>query len=272
MDEEGRRALREIRTIAEGALLRLRRTELVGQVSYQLEPRFRKVLGMAIVDPRRMPIVKIAYPLWNLMNEKERTHLIGHEVSHLVTWVEFGHRVEPHGIEFQGAMRLLGYHDAPEEMALNAQARSYLHEMRRTAVAKEDKATLWVKDGYIYCKTPYNPAFVQELKADIPSSQRTWLGVDKVWRIAAAYHEDLLSVIRSHYGEPTVLEQETQVVVVGESGNDPYSNLLKLAPDETLKKIYRMIAAEIHPDKGGKTEDMATLNTAWADIKKERGL
>jgi hypothetical protein len=33
-----------------------------------------------------------------------------------------------------------------------------------------------------------------------------------------------------------------------------------------------MIAAEIHPDKGGKTEDMATLNTAWADIKKERGL
>jgi len=137
---------------------------------------------------------------------------------------------------------------------------------------QDDKATLWVKDGYIYIKTPFNPAFVQELKADIPASQRAWLGNDKVWRVAAAYHEDVLSVVRSHYGEPTILEQETQVVVVGNTEADAFSTMLKLAPDEILKKVYRMIAIELHPDKGGKSEDMAALNVAWDEIKKERKL
>ena len=39
-----------------------------------------------------------------------------------------------------------------------------------------------------------------------------------------------------------------------------------------LKKVYRQIAAEIHPDKGGKPEAMVTLNAAWAAIKLERKL
>jgi hypothetical protein len=236
-----------------------------------LEHRFRNVLGSAEIGGQH-PIIRVQWPLWLHLTEEEQMHIIAHEHSHLVTWLEFGTGVEPHGLEFQGAMHLLGYKVAKDELKLNRRAREFLHEKGKKMAKPNDRATLWVKDGYIFVKTPYDPEFVQELKADIPSSCRTWMGVDKVWRIAAAYHEDLLSVVKKHYGEPTVLEQETQVVVVGDSGNDPFGAMLKVAPDEVLKKVYRMIAAEIHPDKGGKPEDMVTLNQAWAEVKKERKL
>lgn len=134
------------------------------------------------------------------------------------------------------------------------------------------RATLWVKGGYIFCRTPYNEAFIQELKADIPYQARVFMKEDKVWRVDAAYHEDLLSVVKKHYGEPTILEPEETVVVVQGQGNDPFGAMLRFAPPEVLKKVYRLIAAEIHPDKGGKPEDMVTLNSAWAEIKKEKGL
>jgi len=271
LDEEKRRALRDIRLIGEGALLRLRVPAMVGQIAYRLEHRFRNVLGSAEVGGP-LSIVRVQWPLWLHLTEEERMHVVAHEHAHVVTWSEFGTVVAPHGAEFQAAMALLGYRDAGDELRLNRKAQEFLRERGNKVANKNDKATLWVKDGYIFVKTPYNPEFVQELKADIPSSMRTWMGVDKVWRIAAAYHEDLLSVVKKHYGEPTILEQETQVVVVGDTGNDPFGAMLRVAPDDVLKKVYRMIAAEIHPDKGGAPEAMIVLNTAWSEIKKERKL
>ena len=48
--------------------------------------------------------------------------------------------------------------------------------------------------------------------------------------------------------------------------------LRSVAPDDVLKKVYRLIAAEIHPDKGGLPEAMVALNQAWSEVKKERKL
>ena len=62
------------------------------------------------------------------------------------------------------------------------------------------------------------------------------------------------------------------VTVVESTGKDPFGEMLRVAPPELMKKIYRLIAAEIHPDKGGKPEDMITLNAAWTEVKKEKGL
>jgi len=262
--------LRDIRLIGEGVLTRLRVPSLVGQVIYRLEHRFRNVLGSAEIGGK-MPIVRVQWPLWLYLSEEERMHLVAHEHAHVVTWSEFGLGVLAHGTEFQGAMRLLGYFDSPEELRLNHRAQEFLRARSRK-MAGNDKATLWVKDGYIFVKTPYNPEFVQELKADIPASQRVWMGVDKVWRVAAAYHEDVYSVVRKHYGEPTVIEQEPQIVVQGGPADDPFGALLRIAPDDVLKKVYRMIAAEVHPDKGAPAEAMVALNQAWSEIKKERKL
>lgn len=56
----------------------------------------------------------------------------------------------------------------------------------------------------------------------------------------------------------------------GES--DPYGLFLRLAPDNVLTQIYKLMAFALHPDRGGNTGKMQTLNDAWEKIKKERGL
>lgn len=269
MDEdERRRALRDIRLIGEGVLARLSVPRFRGQIVYQLEHRYRSILGSAEVG-RGMPIIKVQWPLWLYLSDEERAHVVAHEHVHVIAWSEFGETIEGHGAEFKGAMHMLGYPTACDELVVNPRAAAFL---RGSKMATDKRATIWVKDGYIYLKTPYDQPFIQEMKADIPPSQRSWMANDKVWRIAASYHEDLLSVVKKYYGEPTIVEQEQQVVVVGNEGNDPFGAMLRVAPDDVLKKVYRLIAAEIHPDKGGLPEAMVALNQAWSEVKKERKL
>jgi hypothetical protein len=196
---------------------------------------------------------------------------VAHEHCHYASWVEWGQEIDPHGIEWQSMMRCLGYTNASGSKNLGHAARRHLEE--RENMAARNRATIWVKDGFIFVKTPYVEDFIQELKADIPYQARVFLKVEKVWRVDASYHEDLLSVVKKHFGEPTILEPETKEVVVIEGANkDPFGMMLRVASSDLLKKVYRMIAAEVHPDKGGKPEDMVTLNQAWDAIKKERGL
>jgi len=275
VEDDKRRALRALRSIGEAVLLRVGEPMLVGQVQYILESRFVSVVGSCEIQSRGPVRIKVQYPLWNFLTEEEKYSLVAHEHCHLAAWKQFGSKIDPHGLEWRQMMSFVGYPNASDRTVLSPAAQAHANQKRGTKVSRpgpNDKATLWVKDGYIFCKSPYNQEFVQELKADIPGGCRVFMPIDKVWRVAAAYHEDLLSVVRKHYGEPTILEPETTVTVVESTGKDPFGEMLRVAPPELMKKIYRLIAAEIHPDKGGKPEDMITLNAAWTEVKKEKGL
>lgn len=269
--DERERALRDLRMIGEAVLIRLGEGKLAREVVYATETRYVKILGSCELRPGSMAKIKIQYPLWNLLSEEERYELVAHEHCHFAAWKVFGTSVDPHGIEWRSMMRFVGYENASASRELNSAANLYLN--RKSMAPTNGKATLWVKDGYIFCRSPYSADFVQELKNDIHSSARVFLKVEKVWRVDAAYHEDLLSVVRKHYGEPTILEPDVkEVVVVEGASNDPFGAMLRVAPNEVLKKVYRMIAVEIHPDKGGKPEDMVLLNQAWDAVKKEKGM
>lgn len=268
MDDDRRRVIRDLRHIGESVLLRLGHGKSIRRVMYQTETRFRQVLGSCELRPDGTSLIKVQYPLWNLLNEEEQYELVAHEHCHLVAFTEWGRSVEAHGIEWKSLMSVVGYRDAKDTRAINSRAQQHIWSMRMA----NGKATLWVKDGYIFVKTPYVEAFIQELKADIPYQARVFLKTEKVWRVDAAYHEDLHDVVKKHFGEPTILEPEQKVVVLEGGTKDPFGAMLRVAPPDLLKKVYRMIAAEIHPDRGGKPEDMVTLNQAWDQIKKEKGL
>lgn len=53
---------------------------------------------------------------------------------------------------------------------------------------------------------------------------------------------------------------------------DPYRAMLEGLPHATLKKIYRLIAVEHHPDKGGDGELLKRVNAAWDRLKKQLGI
>lgn len=46
-----------------------------------------------------------------------------------------------------------------------------------------------------------------------------------------------------------------------------YHDLVAGLPQDVLKKVYRLIATECHPDRGGSTEVMQRVNAAWDKIR-----
>lgn len=267
MDEAARRALAELEHIGSSVLWRFGKKDLLRSVRYRLNGRYVRVLGSCETTEDGSAIISVQYPLWNMLTDAEKMHLSAHEHAHFVTWWLYG-GVPAHGGEWKDAMAFLGYPNASASTDLNRSAVAHLNRRRTMA----ERVTLWVKDGYIFMKSPFHERFIQEFKADIPGSMRSWMGNDKVWRIAASYHDDLLSVVRKYFGEPTVVEPEPQIVIQGSTAPDGFSRMLRAAPNDVLKKVYRLIAAEIHPDKGGKPETMVELNEAWSEVKKERGI
>lgn len=134
----------------------------------------------------------------------------------------------------------------------------------------QEGATLWLKDGWIFVRTPYDKTFVEKLKSTISSVYRRWDPAEKLWKVDPSQDEKLVELVTSFFGAPTILEDK-EVIVVAESTTDAYGTLLRLAPDDVLKKVFRLIAAAVHPDAGGTGEKMAQANSAWNAIKQDRG-
>ncbi len=135
---------------------------------------------------------------------------------------------------------------------------------------KKSRATLWVRDGWIHCRTPYHEDFIMDLKNDIPHSARKYNRDEKIWLVEASYAEDLEKIVRKYFGEPTVVMNE--VHVQAGATEDVYSAFLRVLPNAVLIRLYKTAALELHPDRGGDPQVMSQMNAAWAEIKKERKL
>ena len=75
---------------------------------------------------------------------------------------------------------------------------------------------------------------------------------------------------RSHYkllavhASPKLPRKRPKPVAVTGS---PYDALLEDLPLKVLRKVYRLVASETHPDHGGDAEVMAKVNAAWRKIQ-----
>ncbi len=134
-----------------------------------------------------------------------------------------------------------------------------------TAFIKESSQEGWVK-----IITPYNQAFIDELKETIPSTYRRWDPEEKVWLVHEAYQETLLDILSNYFDDV-----QSDLVEAEESiSSGPYGTLFLLpdAPNALCKSAYRLLSMAYHPDRGGSEESMKNLNLAWEKIRKERGL
>ncbi len=123
-------------------------------------------------------------------------------------------------------------------------------------------------DGSARLYTPFDPGFVEQLKARIPAALRRWDKADKSWVIEAAGIFRAVSLAEQYYDEvvdiPTTPPEPQRFRPV-----TPYATLYLLpdAPLGLVETAYRWLVKEHHPDTGGDTRRMQEINAAREAIK-----
>jgi hypothetical protein len=145
----------------------------------------------------------------------------------------------------------------------------------------------WACDGRIKLKFDYNRDLIEELKSRIPSNKRRWNGKNQVDRktgiktanpsgddtwIVDTDQLDVIEQIAREYGyEIQAAVTEIPLAAV-DSGADSYRMMFSSIPNELMKKIYKSVTLELHPDKGGDPTVFQDFNSGWTEIKKERNM
>jgi hypothetical protein len=138
-------------------------------------------------------------------------------------------------------------------------------------------ATVWVESGFIRVRWPWHKTRMDPLREDIksriPRAARKWNPKEKCWDIDPSYDELLLRILEKHCDEVTVLGAESEAAPASfPDGADPGALLVSLCPDKALPKVWRAIAAALHPDAGGDAEAFKKASSAWEALRTARGI
>ncbi len=143
---------------------------------------------------------------------------------------------------------------------------------------------IWAADGWIKCKTPYDeartPLFASKLKAAINWKLRQWSPSERVWLVDPSCLDTLKKLAKEYFPDVIMMNGTPDAAASGGMASDPVeastygmmANVLRAASSEALKKVYKTLAVDLHPDHGGDNDTMRRLNTAWDRIKVERGI
>lgn len=110
-------------------------------------------------------------------------------------------------------------------------------------------------------------ALIDDLKKIIPSYDRTYDPQSYTWFIAAGYVAGV-ETITNRYG--------VDIYVIGDDGLDGGAHrahalrelyLLPTAPQPVIDAVYRTLAKQYHPDRGGDTAAMQRLNQIMETLR-----
>lgn len=129
-------------------------------------------------------------------------------------------------------------------------------------------------DGWVRLVTPYDAAFVEAFKSEVPHGDRQWSPDERSWKVRDNWKGDLLELCRQYFAKAedrtaAQLAPGPDVLQVPQHYRELC--LLPSAPQELVKQAYRIFVRLYHPDHGGTHEEMVTLNRAYQAICEERG-
>ena len=123
------------------------------------------------------------------------------------------------------------------------------------------------KDGWLNISTPYKPECVNDIKAFIEPSGRKWNPDTKFWEIKEIYLATIVSILQKHFGA-NIIQNLTEEKDLSRNVFKPLFDVLRQMPNGNMDKVYSALAFAIHPDRGGSTEQMKLLNTAYENAQK----
>ena len=130
---------------------------------------------------------------------------------------------------------------------------------------------------------------VQHFLSSLPAPTRTWNKGERCWAIVPEVLHKVISYSRHSFNHidssslPISYQKIVQEALQGipeskstkistpEKGSSPYSTLYLTAdaPDFVVKAVYRALAFEHHPDRGGKREEFQRVKEAYETITGE---
>lgn len=133
-------------------------------------------------------------------------------------------------------------------------------------------ATIWIdpQTRKIAIRTSEFDAFFNgTLKGLLkPPTSRGFDFARKIWLVDQCHMEKLQSIFEQcgYTVNDGTLASESSA----SNGRSPFHELLVDLPLEVLRKVYRVLALEYHPDRGGDHARMAAINEAWSKIQELR--
>jgi hypothetical protein len=128
--------------------------------------------------------------------------------------------------------------------------------------------------GYLLW-TPFNPAFVDELKERIPFPRRRWAPTEKAWWIHHGEWGRARRLVTDHFDVELQLIEKPKPERPPESPRERKARLVSEAfvtlhlvvgaPDVVIRAAHKALALAHHPDRGGDLETMKRVNAA-ADL------
>ena len=94
--------------------------DLHDTITFSFNKRFTKRLGDANPNTRH---IRLSIPLWERANEAQRLEVVTHEVCHIIVmvkaWKQKTYIHNPHGQEWQEAMKIAGYSNPSKYHTVN---------------------------------------------------------------------------------------------------------------------------------------------------------
>lgn len=138
----------------------------------------------------------------------------------------------------------------------------------------------WRWDGRLELSFPYSKYLVEDLKADIPVSNREWNPDRKVWNVHPAYAIAALRLMREVFGEVIVEDRNSPrrdpLPPADRLQIDPdfaRLHILPTAPRCVIDAAYRALSKQCHPDRvpeGERVrahEEMIAISNAYDAVK-----
>lgn len=144
----------------------------------------------------------------------------------------------------------------------------------------------FARDGKIRLAFSFDRVLIDDFKARIPWQKRQWNGKelkdfktgirtpnpsgDNTWIIDLDMLDEVKKLAEDHGYEIQAAVSEIPMAVAADF--DCYRQMWQDVPDVLMKKVYKTVAMEMHPDRGGDLGNFQSFNSGWDSVKKERNL
>jgi hypothetical protein len=124
-------------------------------------------------------------------------------------------------------------------------------------------ATVWVEDGELKLRFPYDAHIIDQLKERFCAAWRWYDKKRRIWSITLGQRAAAESFCREHFGKvvflgelPMTTEEQPKLAALLDS----------LSPD-LVAKVYKLLLFETHPDRGGDADTFRKVQDAYGAWK-----